>query len=601
MDGSSKTMKIDRKYENILLLLFCFLAVAIWALPIWFTPGMVGIYDWDPSMHKFEAIHRTVLEFSQWQGHDPWTVGGVPLVGNPAIGGLLSIKGLSVLVFGTFWGLRLGVLIYLFVGFIGAWKLSGIWWRDRFTRLIFSFYVIANPALIYHITVGHFVFQPFYFMPLLFYFLLRFKEDEWSGLKGAIVLGAAFNDSPAYIVQYGVLILICIYIYLYITNYKKDSKKLLRWIIIFIPVFLTLTFYRTMTILQIALDYPRVSNWRTHYEWISLLKFYLFPHTELATVASCKWCATTWELCSYVGIVAFLLVLASFLQGFRWWHAMIALLVWAGIGNDSYFHIMYWIQKIPGFASHLCFTRIRMFTLLFFGIAATWGLNHIWTKYKNDNIRFFRYAVIGIGIFMAVEVLLLSHIIMKSSHIKFAATPTTSAANSFQNISSLPRPKGAPNSVTFKYEAIRMNLGWLRGLGPSHIPGDSARIGRDEPGYVGEFHQNGRVIEPTYWSPNRILLESLDPNIPLVVNMNPGSPWYNNGKQLFPQYRIVEMREPFEVMPDKNGIVELTYRYPGQRLGIIGTIILLIISAVVVISMKFGHRARLPLELFPHR
>ena len=95
MDGSSKTMKIDRKYENIVLLLFCFLAVAIWALPIWFTPGMVGIYDWDSSMHKFEAIRRTVLEFSQWQGHDPWTVGGVPLVGNPAIGGLLSIKGIG--------------------------------------------------------------------------------------------------------------------------------------------------------------------------------------------------------------------------------------------------------------------------------------------------------------------------------------------------------------------------------------------------------------------------------------------------------------------------------------------------------------------------
>lgn len=417
---------------------------------------------------------------------------------------------------------------------------------------------------------------------MLFYFLFRFNQDKWSGLKAAIVLGVAFNDSPMYMVQYGMLILGCLYVYLSVSNYRANSKPLLRWVVLFIPIVAALTFYRAVTILQIALDYLRVSNWKTHYDWINVLKFYLFPYTKLERVASCDWCATTWEVCSYIGIVAFILVLASFRKGFRWWHGMIVLLVWAGIGNDSYFHIMYWIQKIPTFSSHLCFSRIRVFALLFFAIAATSGLNYIWMKYKNHRFRFLRYIVLGVGILMIAEVLLVSHTIMRSAHVKIAATPANSTANRFQNISSLPRPAKSPGSVLFTYDAIRMNLGWLRGYGDSYLPGNTVRIGRDEPGYIGEFHQNGWVVKPEYWSPNRILLQGLNPHVPLVVNMNPGSPWYNNGKQLFPQYRIVEMRKPFEVMPDENGVVELTYKYPGQRSGTAGTIILLMISALVV-------------------
>lgn len=561
-----------------LWLLFCFLAVALWASPIWFTPGMTGINDWDGTMHRYEVLRLTVMKFGQWPGHNPWISGGVPFLGTPFIS-IFSIKGLLVSAFGTYWGLRLGILIYLFICFIGSWKLSGIWWKSRFIRLVFAFYVTSNPALAYHCAVGH-TFQNFCFMPLLFYFLFRFNQDKWSGLKAAIVLGVAFNDSPIYMVQYGMLILGCLYVYLFVSNYKENSRTLIRWMIIFIPVFLTLTFYRAITILQIALDYSRVLNWRTHYEWIALLKYYLYPYTELAIVAPCK--IGNWEVCSYVGIVAFTMVLLSFWRGFRWWHGMMILLVWAGIGNDSYFHIMYWIQKIPTFSSHLCFSRIRVFTLLFVGIAATSGLNYIWIKCKNHRFRPLRYVVFGIGILMVAEVMLVSHLIMKSSHVKLAPWTGDSPANKFQNISSLP----ASGRVTFVYRAIRMNLGWLRGYGDSYLPDDTIRIGRDEQGYKGEYHQDGRVVEPVYWSPNKILLKGLDPKMPLVVNMNPGSPWYNNGKQLFPQYRIVETRKPFEVMPDENGVVELTYKYPGQKLGVMGTIALAVISVLAISFYK---------------
>jgi len=576
---------LERSFTNKSIILLSLLVVAVWALPIWFTPQMTGVCDWDCAMHRFEALRRTILEFKQWPGNNPWSSGGLPLLGHPGIG-LFSLSGLLVLILGTFWGLRLAVLIYLFLGFIGAWKLSGIWWKDRFIKLIFIFYVIANPAMIYHITVGHLLFQTFWFMPLLFYFLLRFKEDRWSGLKAAIVFAAAFNESPSYIVQYGALILLCISIYFCLANYRQNSKMLLRWFLLFIPIIAALTFYRTITILQILSDFPRLSDFKAHYEWAHLAKLYFFPYTKIINLSPSKYkfIGVTWESASYVGLGAFLLALASLRRGFRWWHAMIVMLVWAGAGNDSPFYIMYWIQKIPSFSSHGCFTRIRMFTLLFFGIAAVGGLNYIWMKYKG--YRFLRYVVICIGILMVSEVLVVSHLIMKSSHIKLASWKGDNLANKFQTISSLPPPREAPDLVILTYRAIRMNLGWLRGHGDPYIPAASVRVARDEEGYIAEFYQGGQEVVPRYWSPNRILLEGLNPRQPLVINLNPGSPWYGNGKQLFPQYRIVEPLRLFKVMPDENGVVELTYRYPGQRAGIIGTIILLIISGLVVVLLK---------------
>lgn len=571
-------MKIERRCVDSCILLLSLLAIAIWASPLWLTGGMTGIYDWDTTTHRFEALRRTVLEFRQWPGHNPWTTGGVPLLGNPNLS-LVSIKGVLVLVFGTFWGLRLGVMVYLFLGFIGAWKLSSIWWKDRFLRLVFGFYSIANPALTYHMTVGHLVFQTFWFMPLSFYYLLRFKEDKWSGLKAAIILGLAFSDSPSYVVQHGLLILVLVLIWLLLANCKQNSKPLSRWLALFIPILGALTFYRGVTVLQVAVDFPRIANYRTHFDWNTLYEAYLVPHTDVSLLSS-GWCFTTWEICSYVGITSLLLSLLSLRQGLRWWHAILIVLIWAGIGNDSCFHIMYWIQKIPGFSSHSCFSRIRMFTLLFFGIAATEGLRYTWMRCKNHSI--FAIVAMCIGVLMVGEVLLVSHTIMKSSHSKFTFQTKYTTGNAFQNISSLPNPDGAPANLLFTYEAIRMNLGWLRGYGDSYLPADSIRKGSDEPGYIAEFHQGGQAMQPTYWSPNRMLFQGLDPNTPLVVNLNPGRAWYSNGVQLFPQYRIVEPSKPFEVMPNSDGVVELTYRYPGQILGLAGTIVLLIISTVTM-------------------
>lgn len=568
-----------KDYKNIPLILLGFLVIFIWLMPILFTSGKTGIFDWDTGMQRFEAKRLSILEYGQWPGFNPWIEGGQPLLSSPG-GTILSIEGFLVLLLGTFWGLRFSVLIYTMIGFLGAWKLSKIFWQESFLRFVFALYIIANTAVAYHVAVGHLTFLNYWYMPWLFYYILRIKEDKWSGLKAGIVYGIAFVSSAMYIVQYAALISLGLFFWLWLKSQREDLRAFWNWILLFLPVFGALTFYRLTTILIIAQDFPRINNWQVHFDLLSLLRYYFYPYTELSFPKTVGNLSSPWELCCYVGFTSAILLVVSLKKGLKWWHVILVILVLAVAGNDKIYFPMYWIRKIPSFSSQGCFMRIRMFIPLFSGICSVWGLSYLWSSWGTHKAG--RYMILLLGVLMVSEVLVVSHKILKLSHVSLAYTGEYNPGREFKNISKLLRSQDIPWSVNLTYSAIRMNLGWLRGFGESYIPASNIRVGMDDPGYIGEYCQNGKAVEPVYWSPNRLVFDKLEPAVSLVLNINPGRAWYSNGKQLFPYYKIVEPDKPFEVMPDFQGRVDLIYHYPGQKLGIIGTLVFIILVLIVV-------------------
>jgi len=539
------------------------------------------------------------MDYGQWPGHNPWSLGGAPLLGNPMCS-LFSIKGLMVLMFGTSLGLRLSIPLYLSIGFWGAWKLSRIWWHESMIRLIFALFATANPAMAFHYSMGHLHFLNVFFMPLLFYFLLNYREDAWAGFKAAIVYGIIVNDSPAYMPQYGTLILIGIYIHLFIVHHQEGRKALLRWLSLFIPVAAALSFYRLATVLPIALDFPRITDLKIHFGPRELLTMYLCPYakvSELFPIDKFGPCAFPHEVMAYTGVIAFILFMFDLARGIKWWHIVTVMLIWASAGNDSWVYPMYWIQKIPSFSSHLCFTRIRVFLLLFGSIAAVSGLRSIFANASASRQRYLKGIIVALGIIMIAEPLFISYQIMKFSRVKAPAyMPERDTSKEFQNTGKLRWPEGTPRAIesdlqthiNLSYRAIKMNLGALRDYGdPYFVTSDvSRRIGRDEPGYQGEFHQAGQKVTPLTWTPNRLSFRGLTPTIPLTVNMNPGNPWYNKVTPLFPTYHIVEFKKDFEVMPDDHGEIDLIYRHPGQREGIVGTVIFTLVSVAIILLFR---------------
>jgi hypothetical protein len=271
------------------------------------------------------------------------------------------------------------------------------------------------------------------------------------------------------------------------------------------------------------------------------------------------------------------------------------MLIWANIGNDSWYHLMFWIQKLPFYDSHQTFMRVRMFIPLFMGVSAIVGLSLLRHSNALSAPSKFRNALITfLPLLMVSEVLIVSYRILSLSHKPIPYDAVINSTANFTSIANLPRSRDLPPEVGTSYNATRNNLGWIKGS-DSYIPALNIRVGVDEPGFVGEYTQNGRVITPVYWSPNIILFKELTTGSPLIINANPGNPWHSNGVKLFPSYKITEPLKVFEVMPNDSGVIELNYIYPGNLIGALGTLMFAVLAgySALVTRRRFSRKEQL--------
>ena len=81
-----------------------------------------GIWDWDYQCSLLEAARTTIVEYGQWPLWNPWLGGGHSLAGHP-LGHAANPSFLPVLVLGTLPGVKLDVLLYMWIGQIGTARL----------------------------------------------------------------------------------------------------------------------------------------------------------------------------------------------------------------------------------------------------------------------------------------------------------------------------------------------------------------------------------------------------------------------------------------------------------------------------------------------
>ena len=597
-------MILKFKSSQYFIIGIIFLLITSWFYPIWYMQDLAVLGDGNSYLQRFEAIRKTVVEFGQWPGNNPWNAGGQPIEGTPGRF-VISINGLLTILFGAKTGLGISLIIFNAIGYFGSLKLTKLFCEDVYLKHIFAILVITNSAILFHFSAGHFIFLNYYLIPIILYYYFQFEKDKWSGLKAGILLGIAFNENPTYLVQFLILILSAIGIFHFLKSNRDIKKKIIFWALTFLPVFGTIISFHLITLLYTLGEFPRGGSKIFIYPIETILKSYFYPFVDIdkrafsdpAGVSAGSCTRSTHENAMYIGLLSIPFIIASFYKGIKWWHVITFVLILCSIGNSNAMLPMYWIQKIPTFNSWGCFNRIRMITNIFVSICIVCGMSFLYTYYKekilNLKIPFIlkpifikKSSIVLILIVLIVaERLLLGHLIIRDTHKTYEeAGKFYSAYKKYEN------NKDFFNvSVIPPYEATLNNIGILRGGGDSHLPMDYGEkvngeypgtIGRDEEGYIGEFYQNKTVIKADYWSPNLIKFSNLDPNEPLTVNMNRSKFWYANGKKLFPNDRIIEVKKKFIVYPNKDGDLILSFQYPGKKIGIILTIIFFLVSCI---------------------
>ena len=111
----------------------------------------------------------------QWT---PLMCSGLSMAGEPQIP-FMSLAMLLSYVMGPLSGVKLSLVIYLVLGWIGASLYAGLWLRLKLQRALAAALFIGNGFFFCRLGLGHFDFAPFLLLPLLLWTLHQAVEWRW--------------------------------------------------------------------------------------------------------------------------------------------------------------------------------------------------------------------------------------------------------------------------------------------------------------------------------------------------------------------------------------------------------------------------------------
>jgi hypothetical protein len=139
--------------------------------------GFYGTDDWDLTYSTFEVARKSIVEYGQWPSYNIFCSFGSDLDANPQATHA-SIFFIPVLLFGTFYGYKVSILLAILIGCWGCFRLFSAVSGDRMTALCMSLVFCGCSYFCRHIfQAGHSNMLYFYFLPWLAHFLNRLRAN----------------------------------------------------------------------------------------------------------------------------------------------------------------------------------------------------------------------------------------------------------------------------------------------------------------------------------------------------------------------------------------------------------------------------------------
>jgi hypothetical protein len=140
---------------NGLAYLFLAFITTIFCLPLLIHLNHLLLGDWDQMVFYNEVPQISILTYHQFPLWNPYYCGGMTLIGNPQ-NQFLSPFTLINLIFGVVTGLKIRILISLFIGNVGMYLLSRHFNIKGIIALLPGILFTMNGSLVMHLAEGHF-------------------------------------------------------------------------------------------------------------------------------------------------------------------------------------------------------------------------------------------------------------------------------------------------------------------------------------------------------------------------------------------------------------------------------------------------------------
>jgi hypothetical protein len=200
MDRPARRTVVVSLLYAVLSIAFCF--------PLFARPSGLGMGDWDQHLFYYAETIKNVVEYAQPPFWSPWYCGGNVLWQNPQVA-LLSPTYPLAAAAGLALAMKINIVLHYWIGLIGMHLLI-----TRVLKLTFdpavvflsSVFVFSGACAI-HLAVGHSVFLPAFYVPLLLFFFARSLQTGAvrPALYGGALLALTIYNGGLHIVPLTIL------------------------------------------------------------------------------------------------------------------------------------------------------------------------------------------------------------------------------------------------------------------------------------------------------------------------------------------------------------------------------------------------------------
>ncbi len=152
-----------------------FIAWSLFISNLWLPRnwGFYGNNDWDLTYATFEAARKSIMEYGEWPIFNPYAAFGTDTVANPqAVNGGIFFT--PVLIFGTFYGYKLSLLLAIIIGCWGSFKCFKLINNNKWIALLVTFLFVGCSFFSRHLfEAGHSNVMYLYLLPWIIYGLQK--------------------------------------------------------------------------------------------------------------------------------------------------------------------------------------------------------------------------------------------------------------------------------------------------------------------------------------------------------------------------------------------------------------------------------------------
>lgn len=252
--------------KKALFSLVAFTLVLFWmfhVLPIMRSGDNWGIWDWDHHLTAYEMERQSILEHGVLPLWNPYIAGGTVLLQHPLSTSLLP-DFVSVLCFGTVWGVKILLLLRLLIGLVGGYFLGRELSLSVSASLLASVLINGSGAYSSHVAVGHFEWTVACYLPWTLIALLRALERhswKWS-LAASLGIAALCLGGATYLL-FGFAFLVGTFVAVEALR-RKEPMALVRCCLVPFAVAALLCSVKLLPSWELFHEHPRKTGWTSH-------------------------------------------------------------------------------------------------------------------------------------------------------------------------------------------------------------------------------------------------------------------------------------------------------------------------------------------------